>query len=122
MTNDMRVYLPDGRHTDSMCSRWQQEDYQITIETIYSKSQRDFIRSNIVPGAVSTLYEALGRPVFYDTSFGNNTLTVTPISGTRLYSLKESTVIFVKNYSEAITPDNRFRIKIIGCISGASSF
>ena len=117
--NDLKITVSGGSYIECPCSRWDQDDYSITIETYLSKSQRDTLRSHIKPGAVKELYQILGRPVYYDTSFGSNTITVTPIAGTQLANMRSEKTIYVRNYSESITPSNEFRVKIVGYISGS---
>lgn len=117
--NDMRIYVSGGSYIDCPCSRWDQENYTLIIETYLDKDKRDILRSKIRPGAVAELFQLLGRPVYYDTSFGSNTLRITPIAGTQLANMHSEKIIYVKNYAERITPANDFHIKIEGYISGS---
>jgi len=117
--NDLRIYVSGGSIITCPCSRWDQDNYTIIIETYLNRNQRDLLRSNIRPGAVAELYRLLGRPVYYDTSFGSNTIKLSPVSGTRLAEMHSDTVIYVKRYSERITDANDFHVKIEAFISGS---
>jgi len=116
---DLRIYYSGSAYFDTYCSRWDQDDYSLIIEMHLTKEERDKLRNNIRPGAVAELYRLLGRPVYYDTSFGRNTIKVAPISGTQLAKMHSEKTIYVKNYSERITPANEFHVKITGYISGS---
>ena len=117
--NDMRIYVSGGAYIDCACSRWDQDNYSLIVEAFLNKSQRDLLRSKIKPGAVAELYQLLGRSVYYDTSFGSNTIRIVPISGTQLYNMHSEKTIYVKRYSERITDSNDFHIKIEAFISGS---
>ena len=116
--NDLRIYVSGGSYIECPCARWDEENYSVTIETYLTKSQRDTLRNNIRPGAVAELYRILGKPVYYDTSFGMNTITVAPISGTQLANMHSEVTLYVKNYAERITDANDFHVKIVGYKSG----
>jgi len=111
--NDLRIYIPGGRHIDCPCARWDEDNFSIVIETYLNKNQRDLLRNNIRPGAVAELYRILGKPVYYDTSFGYNTITISPISGTQLANMRSGVTVYVKNYSEKILDSNDFHVKFI---------
>jgi len=117
---DLRIYYSGSAYFDTYCSRWDQEDYALVIEMHLTKEERDKLRNNIRPGAVAELYRLLGRPVYYDTSFGSNTIRVEPIAGSQLAKMYSAKTIYVKNYSEKITRANTFLVKITGYISGST--
>jgi len=101
---------------DCWCSRWDRNDYSVVIETWLNQSQRNLLRSHIRPGAVAEMYQILGRPHYYDTSFGYNTLTITPKTGYQLANMEDSITIGVRNYTERITDSNEYFVKIEGFI------
>ena len=115
--NDLRIYVSGGSYIECPCARWDEEDYSVIIETYLNKDQRDLLRNNIRPGAVAQLYQILGKPVYYDTSFGCNTITISPISGTQLANMHSGVTVYVKNYSERILDSNDFHVKITGYVS-----
>jgi len=116
---NLKIYVSGGRVIECWCSRYQIDGYSLIIETYLPKQKRDLLRNNIRPGAVSEFYRLLGKPYYYDTSFGCNTITVVPVSGSNLYQYYTPKTIYVKNYTERITPANDFHVKIVGYISGS---
>jgi hypothetical protein len=61
------------------CTRWDVNDYKAIVDTYIAKEDYNRIRDNIVPGAATELYNILGRPTFYDTTWNDkNTVTITP--------------------------------------------
>jgi len=75
------------------CSRFQVSNYDFIIETWLTKAQLTDLNYSITPGAVSMLYEVLGKKHFYDTTWqGNNTITFTPTGNSDLkYRVNETT-------------------------------
>lgn len=64
------------------------------------KSDLQNLRSSITPGAVGTLYEILGEPHFYDTTWqGNNTIVLSPHPSSQLYKMRRGrdTVCYCRN-------------------------
>jgi len=118
----IRIYyssLSIPHYIDATCTRLEISNYSVIFETILDKNQRDKLYNHITPGAVSTLYQILGKPVFYDTTLrGLNTIMLAPIAGTRINDAYDNIILYVKNYSEFIDPANNFHIKIEGYISG----
>lgn len=118
----VRIYyssLAIPHYIDATCTRLEVSNYSVIFETILNKSQRDKLHDHITPGAVSTLYQILGKPKFYDTTLrGLNTIMLAPVAGSRISSAYDKIVLYVKNYSEYIDKANNFHIKIEGYISG----
>jgi len=118
----LRIYyssLSSPHYIECPCVRWDTSDYSITIETILDKTDRNTLFTHITPGAVSELYNILGKPFYVDKTFeGNNTIRLAPISGTSLYEIRSEKIIYVKNYSETDIDPNWLHIKIEGYISG----
>jgi len=97
------------------CSRWDEEEHEVIVEFITDKDSRDNLLDNITPGAVAKQYDILGEPKFVDTTYSSgNTIFLTPVSGSGLYSLRPRTKIAVKNYSETLLTPDTFKIKIRG--------
>ena len=109
---------------DCDCSRWDVNDYGITIEVWLKKSDLQILRRNITPGAVDELYTILGRPTYYDKTWtGNNTLKLLPNihNDSNLKDMREETIIYVKNISDSpiAGASGYINVKIEGYLSGS---
>jgi len=117
--NSLRIYVScnnyPNNYIDCWCTRWDEGNWDVTFETFLGSGARDFLFSNVTPGAVRELYNILGTPRFIDTTYkSGNSIRIFPIAGTGLYNLREERIIAVKNISDSfITPD-RFHIKVEG--------
>lgn len=97
------------------CTRWDEGNWDVTLETFMGSSARNNLFASTTPGAVRELYNILGTPKFIDTTWqGENTLTITPIHGFGISSLREERMIAVKNISDDFLTKNKFHIKIEG--------
>jgi len=111
---------------DCRCSRWDVQDYSVIVSTWVSKQDAQNLRSNIRPGAVGEQYKLYERPVYKDKTWSDkNTLRLYPtpssnaMPNSRLKSMREETLIIVKNLVEhPITNTNWIEIKIEGYVSG----
>jgi hypothetical protein len=125
---DLKIYyddLIDPNYTQSWCTRWDTSDYSITIETWLDKEGITNIVNNLRPGAVSELYQVLGKPFYYDQSWiGANTLRISPNieSESNLKNMRKETIIYPKNISTSPVAGRKdwFVLKIEGYISGSS--
>lgn len=118
--NNLRIYYSGSAYFNCPCSRWDVENYSIIVEIILDKDKRDKLYNNIRPGAVKELFRILGRPVYYDTSFGKNLIKLAPISGTRLYLMHSPQDVYVRSYSETILNSNDYAVKLECLPSGSS--
>jgi len=128
---DLAIYydsLAGDDFIDCRCSRWDTENYSVTVETWLKKSQLDTLLSNITLGATGELYQILGRPKYYDKTWtGKNTLRLLPIpSSTKmnrstLKKMRKETLIYPKNvsYSPVKGSSGWINTKIEGYISGS---
>ena len=122
---DLRIYydtLSTPNVISSNCSRWDVNDYSITLETWLTKSQLQTLRNNITPGAAGELYSILGKPNYYDTTWqGENTLLISGNNESTLGNMRQQRIIYVKNISD--TPiagtSGYLNVKIEGLISGS---
>ena len=129
--------LDGTNYIDGWCSRWDVDDYTITIETWITKDELDTLMNNIVPGATGELYQILSRPYFYDQTWeGNNTIRICPNnytqhtpntdewSGDNLSNLpymRDDTIIYVKNITtHPINFTGYIETKIEGYVSGTT--
>jgi hypothetical protein len=123
MKHDLYIYFSGNHYISGMCSRWDANDYSITIETWLKKGPFNDLNDNIRPGAVKELYKILGKPKFVDTSWtGENTLRLSPVAGTKLYKMRRQTLIYPKNITSTPIkgPSGWLQIKIEGYTSSNS--
>ena len=113
--NNLKIIYSGSSYIQVPCSRWDEDGWNVSLEFIASSSNRNTLLNNIVPGAVGELYNILGTPKYIDTTYNSgNTLWLTPILGTSLYSLRDSTKIAVKRYSDTLLRWDLYKIKIDG--------
>lgn len=120
---DIRIYygdLAENYYLDCYCNRWDVQNYQVTIETMLTKSESQTLRDNITPGATRIMYKILDRPVYYDTTWdGSNTLKLVPRDGYSFSIMRRDTIMYVKNYAEHPIGGGLINIKITAYISGS---
>lgn len=126
---DLNIYydtLELPNRTSSWCSKWDTSNYSATIETWLQKEDMENIITNIKPGAVSELFQVLGSPYYYDTSWtGDNTIRIAPnpssATSTLRYMRKEI-ILYPKTVSTSPIAGLRdwFLFKIEGYISGST--
>ena len=125
--SDLQIYynsLAGSDYISCDCSRYDVQNYNITIETWLTKSQLQTLRDNITPGATGELYTILGKPRFYDKTWqGENTIKISPIDGSStIDGMRSDKLIYVKNISTVPIdgPKGWLSVKIEGMISGSS--
>lgn len=119
--NTLRIYYSCNNYPinyiDCWCTRWDENNYDITIETFLTSGARNALYSNLRPGAVREAYKILGEPTFIDTTYSSgNTLILSPLSGYNLSGLRETRTIAVKSISDSFITNTRFGVKIEGKI------
>lgn len=103
------------RYVDCFCTRWDEGNWDVTIETFLESANRDALFANVTPGAVRELYNVLGTPKYIDTTYeSGNTLIYEPTHGFGLSSLRQKRTIAVKNISDSFIHRNYFNVKIEG--------
>jgi len=96
-------------------SRWDEDNYNVIMETFVDACDRNFLFRNVTPGAYRELYKILGKPTFIDTTYSSgNTLILEPIYGYGLSSLREKRTVAVRNISDTFVTPNKFGIKVEG--------
>jgi hypothetical protein len=86
---------------NTACGRWNHDNQLHTIEFVTSKTNRDKLWNNIVPGKVTDWEITLGKLYWRDTTYySGNTIVITPIAGTNIADLRDETKIVVKEYRE----------------------
>jgi len=89
-------------YIECFASRYDLQNYNIIIETWLKKSELQDLKDSIRPGAVNELYNIMGRPRFYDTSWrGYNTIQIKAVPGEQTYYMRGNKVVFVKNISSS---------------------
>lgn len=118
-SNDATMYSPITlTYEDSIncwASRFDIDNYNITVETQLTPGQRNDLFNHVTPGAVRELYNILGTPYFIDSTYSSgNTLIFSP-SG-NLSDIVNEYKIAVKSISDTpIGAGNKlFNVKIEG--------
>lgn len=113
------VLLQSWVDKDIRCwdTRWDEENYNVIIETFIDACDRNYLANRITPAAVTELYNILGVPHFIDLTYSSsNSLIAEPISGFGISGLRERRVIAVKNYTDHFINPETYGIKIEGSI------
>jgi len=115
----LRIYYSGNAYPnfyiDCWCTRWDESNWDVVVETFLSSGARDILFKNVAPGAVRELSNILGKPKYIDTTYhSGNTLILSPISTYPLSSIVNERRIAVKNISDAFLTPNKFSIKIEG--------
>jgi len=107
------------------CSRWDETDWNIVIETFMNKSNLKSLLDSCRVGGVGELWYILGSHVYYDTSWEKkNTIKITPINcnNSDLYDMRDEKLLYVKSINS--TPfegdSGLLEVKIEGMVSGGS--
>jgi len=97
------------------CKRWDEGNWDVTIETFLEPADRNYIMNNVTPGAYRELYNILGTPRYIDTTYSSgNTLILEPRSGFGINDLRQTRTIAVKNISDTFENWETFGLKIEG--------
>lgn len=120
---DLMIYYGDMGDDDFIggwCSRWDAQNYDIICETWLKKPTLQSLVSNIRPGAVGILYEILGKPHHYDTSWtAANTIKIKPHPSSNLSNMRSEKIAYVKNLTtHPVTNTDWVEIKLECNISG----
>lgn len=100
-------------YIDIPITRWDEDDWGLVVETYVGSSNRNTIFKNIIPTAVTELYNILGTPYYKDTSWSSgNTIILEPISGYGLSSLREKRTVAVRNATDWFINQETFGIKL----------
>jgi len=129
--NDLAIFynsLDGDDFIDCKCSRWDVENYSVTVSTWLDETQLNTLMSNVTPGATGELYKILGRPTYYDQTWtGENTLRLYPtpsssaMNGSNLKNMRKNTLLYVKNITTTtLDTIDWIHTKIEGFVSGSS--
>ena len=119
----LRIFMHSSNssvYIDCWCTRWTEDNFNVTIETFLGSANRNLLASNITPGIIRELKSILGKPWVLDGTFSNrNTLFLQPISGYGLSGVRCGREVVVKNFSDSIIlPKPRSGGKINGKLNG----
>jgi hypothetical protein len=110
-----RITYSGSSYVDVPISRWDEDNWGITIEAFMESGNRNTLFANVVPGAVKELYNILGTPTFQDLTWeSGNTWTVEPLDGYGLSSLRQGREIAVKSISDTFINKDYFLVKVEG--------
>lgn len=114
-----RIYYSGNQYPtyyiDVPITRWDEGNWDLTIEIFLDSGNRNTLFTHLVPGAVGELYNILGTPYYKDITYtSSNTLIIHPLTGYGLSSLREGRMIAVKNISDTFINPEYFGIKIEG--------
>jgi len=103
-----------NHYIECWCKRWDENDYDIIIETFLSSGARDALFSNVVPGSLREYSNSLGWVINLDGTFSrsSNTLIFEPQHGYGISSLRSRKIGIVKNISDTFINSNKFDVKI----------
>ena len=128
MDKDLTIYyssLAAPYCISCMCSRWDQSDYNIVVETWLKKSDVQTLMDHTKPGAVGELYEVLGSKVHYDQTWaGNNTLKFVPNSDadSTLSDMRDTTIVYVKNLTTGVIEGDSGWLSVkLECVKSGSA-
>lgn len=98
-------------------SRWDSDSQLHSLEFVVTKSQRDDLWNNIVPGRIDSWEFPFSKTYYRDTTYySGNTLKLSPIAGTNLANIRDEIKIVVKGYREELwgKPADKYYIKLSG--------
>ena len=102
-----------ANYVDCAVTRWQENSWDLVLETFMGSSNRNSIAGNIIPSAYRELYNILGTPKMIDTSYNSsNTLRICPNYQYNLSGLREERIVAVKSFSDKFITKDMFSIKL----------
>jgi len=117
--NHLRIYVScnsyPNNYVDCWCSRWTEGKWDVIIESTMSEEGRDYLFSNLVPGAYKELFNVLGTPHYVDTTWSSgNTIRLSPKENWGINDLENDRIIVVKNISDDVVTNKKINVKIEG--------
>jgi hypothetical protein len=116
--NGLRIYysgnIYPSTYIECWCKRWDESNYDITIETFLHSASRDKLFANIVPGSIREYSTPLGWVINLDGTFhhSSNTLILEPQYGYGLSGLRSRQIVLVKSASDTFINPNYFNVKL----------
>ena len=115
---NMFIYYSCNRYPNyairCWCKRWDEDNYDIIVETFLASGDRDTLFKYIKPGAIREYNNSLGWTINLDGTYSEsgNTLILEPIHGYPLSSIRSRRVVVVKNATDNVTSRKYFNIKL----------
>lgn len=95
------------------CTSWNEGNWDVSINTFLDPCDRNYLFSNVVPGAKREIANILGTPMNMDTTYtSSNTLILEPISGYGISSLREKRTVVVKSIQDSFLNRYLYEVKI----------
>ena len=95
------------------CNRWDEGNWDVTVETMMDAHDRNYLFSKIRPGAVKELYNILGTPYYRDITWkSGNTLILEPLGGYGLSGVSQRRIVAVKNASDDFLNKETYHVKL----------
>lgn len=114
--------MTGSHYINCACSRWDQQDKNLILETWLTKSQLQTLQTNTNPGAVAEMYNILTDvAVYHDMTWnGTNTIMVSSNNNYQLSNVKSNKVLYVKNMADSPIEGDKgwINVKIDCVISG----
>ena len=121
----LRIYYScnsfPNNYIDCWGTRWDEGNWDVTLETYMPSGDRNNLFANVIPTAVNELYNILGTPKFIDITFdSSNSLIIEPNYSSqsgRMYGMSGITqrrTIGVKGISDTFLTPELFKVKIEG--------
>jgi hypothetical protein len=108
-------YSSNTRRIAVRCSRWEEQNWSMVAEFIFTSGQRDTLYKHITPGALTERMNILGIPTYVDLTYNSsNTLRIVPRNNTGLEDLRNERTIVVKNVSDNWYGREKYIVKIEG--------
>jgi len=97
------------------CTRWDEDNYNVVVETFLESSNRNALFNCLSPGSVREFYNILGTPKYIDTTYdSSNTLIIEPRPDYNLSGIRRKRTVAVKNISDTFINKDTFNVKIEG--------
>ena len=129
ISGSMKIYYSGNQYPDyyfeAWCTRWDEGNYDVVIETFLESSNRNTLFAHVTPGSIRDLMEnnPIGLHYFIDTTYkSGNTLIFEPIHNYGLSSLRESRMIGIKSVQDTFLTPDKFHVKIEGVRLGKFGF
>ena len=115
--NSLRIYVScnnyPSNYIDCWATRFDEGNWDVTFETFMGSGARNFLFDNVIPQAISEMYNILGTPHYVDTTFSSgNTIILEPQDDYGLSGLREKRTVAIKSISDRFISPNYFSIKV----------
>jgi len=107
----------ENRNIQCWCTRWDEGNWDLSLEGMFNASDRNYLFDNVTPGATKEQFTILGTKIFIDTTYtSSNSLIIEPQGGFGISSIRKNRVIAVKSISDNFVNNSIYSVKIEGNI------